>query len=83
MFKIIKTERPAYFHDFIIRNREIHNYSTRRADEFRTVYIHKQTTTKTIIDIGIILFNQLPVATRTSQNINTFKRLLAKNYNDF
>lgn len=48
IYKILNNLLPSYFSDFIIRNDQIHNYSTRNANLFRVKKNNKKTSFRTI-----------------------------------
>jgi hypothetical protein len=75
---------PAIFESFYIENREIHQYSTRNANQFRTPLTKSKVAACFIKKTGVSIWKDFNSEISHSVSIGSFKRdvvtLLIKNY---
>lgn len=72
--KIVKGYAPDYLSGRIQRGRDIHSYSTRRANVARSAPLLMASTQNSLFCKGIRMYNTLPENVRSASNLNTFKR---------
>ena len=72
MFKFRKDKLPVVFYDYFISNSCIHNYSTRRKDEYHLNTINSYYGSRKLSSLGSSLWNSLTVEQQNNRNIKNF-----------
>lgn len=75
IFKIKHNLAPRYLTNCIQYVRNTHQYFVRNANDFRLELQRTTTAQNTLLYKGLYLFNSLPEAVKTENNILNFKRL--------
>lgn len=61
---------------------EIHSYTTRLANNFRSIFSRTNCTKNSILNRGVTFFNKLPELVKNENKISAFKNKLTKYYSD-
>jgi hypothetical protein len=72
MFKFDNELLPEYFNKYIIRNKDIHPYSTRNKNNLRDIRAKKNKTKRCILYNGIASYNRLPENLRQVNKLEDF-----------
>ena len=78
MYKFANKELPDIFNDMFTKNRVVHDYSTRQADEFRVPIWNVETKKRSLGVQGAMIWNNTPDNVKESCSLNTFKYKLKK-----
>ena len=78
IFKLDKGLLPKYFSEYMVRNKDIHNYNTRNKDKLRSKLAKKCNNRRGLLHGGIEEYNRLPDIIRQSKNVDSFVKYLKK-----
>ena len=78
MYKFANKELPDIFNDTFSKNRVVHDYPTRQAEEFRIPIWHVETKRRSVSVQGALIWNNTPDNIKNSCSLNTFKYTLKK-----
>ena len=76
MFKYNNHMLPAIFNDLYIRNSNIHGYQTRQTADLHVPQPHSLTISRCIRYRGVYLWNNLPLAARSTPSFSKFKKFV-------
>lgn len=77
IYKIKNKMLPSYLFNEMKYVNDIHDYSTRNANNFFIDTFNRASTEKSVLSKGLKLYNNLPVPIKNSQNLNSFKKMLS------
>ena len=82
VFKIKNGMVPDYLSENVRYGRDIHNYPTRRANDFRLPSFTKVSTQNSLFFKGFQIFNKLPDAMKSETHMARFKLACLETFND-